>query len=53
MGDEPSEVLEEEFIDDSEIEDESNNTDEVNETLETPEEEMNEETTEEKSFFML
>ena len=47
MGDEPSEVLEEEFIDDSEIEDESNNTDEVNETLETPEEEMNEETTEE------
>ena len=47
MGDEPSEVLEEEFIDDSEIEDESNNTDEVNETLETSEEEMNEETTEE------
>ncbi len=47
MGDEPSEVLEEEFIDDSEIEVESNNTDEVNVTLETPEEGMNEETTEE------
>ena len=47
MGDEPSEVLEEEFIDDSEIEDESNNTDEVKVTLETSEEGMNEETTEE------
>ena len=48
MGDEPSEVLEEEFIDDAEIETETNEA-EVNETTETPEiaEEVNEETTEE------
>ena len=48
MGDEPSEVLEEEFIDDSELETETNEAD-VNETTETSEiaEEVNEETTEE------
>ena len=48
MGDEPSEVLEEEFIDDAELETETNEAD-VNETTETPEiaEEVNEETTEE------
>ncbi len=48
MGDEPSEVLEEEFIDDSELETETNEA-EANETTETPEiaEEVNEETTEE------
>lgn len=48
MGDEPSEVLEEEFIDDAEFETETNEA-EVNETTETPEiaEEVNEETTEE------
>ena len=48
MGDEPSEVLEEEFIDDAELETETNEA-EVNETTETPEiaEEVNEETTEE------
>ena len=48
MGDEPSEVLEEEFIDDAELETEPNEAD-VNETTETPEiaEEVNEETTEE------
>ena len=47
MGDEPSEVLEEEFIDDAELETETNEAD-VNETTETPEiaEEVNEETTE-------
>ena len=46
MGDEPSEALEEEFIDDAELETETN---EANETTETPEiaEEVNEETTEE------
>ena len=42
MGDEPSEVLEEEFIDDAEIENEVNDAEEVNETPET-----NEKTTEE------
>ena len=47
MGDEPSEVLEEEFIDDAEIENETNEAEEVNETIETTEEEMSEETTEE------
>ena len=48
MGDEPSEVLEEEFIDDADLETETNEA-EVNETTETPEiaEEVNEETTEE------
>ena len=48
MGDEPSEVLEEEFIDDAELETETNEA-EVNETTETPEiaEEVNEKTTEE------
>ena len=46
MGDEPSEVLEEEFIDDAELETETNEAEEVNETLETTEEES-EETTEE------
>ncbi len=48
MGDEPSEVLEEEFIDDAELETETDEAD-VNETTETPEiaEEVNEETTEE------
>ena len=48
MGDEPSEVLEKEFIDDAELETETNEAD-VNETTETPEiaEEVNEETTEE------
>lgn len=48
MGDEPSEVLEEEFIDDAELETETNEAD-VNETTETSEiaEEVNEETTEE------
>ena len=48
MGDEPSEVLEEEFIDDAELETETNEA-EINETTETPEiaEEVNEETTEE------
>ena len=48
MGEEPSEVLEEEFIDDAELETETNEAD-VNETTETPEiaEEVNEETTEE------
>ncbi len=48
MGDEPSEVLEEEFIDDAELETETNEA-EANETTETPEiaEEVNEETTEE------
>ena len=48
MGDEPSEVLEEEFIDDAELETETNEA-EVNETTETSEiaEEVNEETTEE------
>ncbi len=48
MGDEPSEVLEEEFIDDAELETETNEAD-INETTETPEiaEEVNEETTEE------
>ncbi|UKI29459.1 MAG: hypothetical protein L6V78_07460 [Clostridium sp.] len=48
MGDEPSEVLEEEFIDDAELETETNEA-EVNETTETPEiaKEVNEETTEE------
>ena len=46
MGDEPSEALEEEFIDDAELETETN---ESTETTETPEiaEEVNEETTEE------
>ena len=46
MGDEPSEALEEEFIDDAELETETN---EANETTEMPEitEEVNEETTEE------
>lgn len=46
MGDEPSEALEEEFIDDAELETETN---EATETTETPEiaEEVNEETTEE------
>ncbi|MDO4375983.1 MAG: DNA-directed RNA polymerase subunit beta', partial [bacterium] len=38
MGDEPSEVLEEEFIDDAEIENEVNDAEEVNETPETTEE---------------
>ena len=47
MGDEPSEVLEEEFIDDAEIENETNEAEEVNETIETTEEEMSEETTKE------
>ena len=49
MGDEPSEVLEEEFIDDAELETETNEAD-VNETTETPEnaEEVNEETTEDE-----
>ena len=48
MGDEPSEVLEEEFIDDAELETETNEA-EANEPTETPEiaEEVNEETTEE------
>ena len=48
MGDEPSEVLEEEFIDDAELETETDEAD-VNETTETSEiaEEVNEETTEE------
>ena len=48
MGDEPSEALEEEFIDDAEIETETNEA-EANETTETPEitEEVNEEATEE------
>ena len=48
MGDEPSEALEEEFIDDAEIETETNEA-EANETTETPEiaEEVDEETTEE------
>ena len=46
MGDEPSEVLEEEFIDDAEIENEVNDAEEVNETPETTEETI-EETTEE------
>ena len=48
MGDEPSEVLEEEFIDDAELETETNEA-EANETTETPEiaEEVNKETTEE------
>ena len=48
MGDEPSEVLEEEFIDDAELETETNEAD-VNETTETSEiaEEVNEKTTEE------
>ena len=48
MGDEPSEVLEEEFIDDAELETETNEAD-VNETTETSEiaEEVNEETNEE------
>ena len=48
MGDEPSEVLEEEFIDDAELETETNEA-EANETTETPEitEEVDEETTEE------
>ena len=48
MGDEPSEVLEEEFIDDAELETETNEA-EANETTETPEiaKEVNEETTEE------
>ena len=48
MGDEPSEVLEEEFIDDAELETETDEAD-VNETTKTPEiaEEVNEETTEE------
>ena len=48
MGDEPSEALEEEFIDDAELETETNEA-EANETTETPEiaEEVNEETTEE------
>ena len=48
MGDEPSEVLEEEFIDDAELETETDEA-EANETTETPEiaEEVNEETTEE------
>ena len=48
MGDEPSEVLEEEFIDDAELETETNEAD-VDETTETPKiaEEVNEETTEE------
>ena len=46
MGDEPSEALEEEFIDDAELETETN---ESTESTETPEiaEEVNEETTEE------
>ncbi|CDA52593.1 dNA-directed RNA polymerase [Clostridium sp. CAG:533] len=48
MGDEPSEVLEEEFIDDAELETETNEA-EANETTETPEiaKEVNEKTTEE------
>ena len=48
MGDEPSEALEEEFIDDAELETETNEA-EANETTETPEitEEVNEEATEE------
>ena len=48
MGDEPSEALEEEFIDDAELETETNEA-EANETTETSEitEEVNEETTEE------
>ena len=48
MGDEPSEVLEEEFIDDAELETETDEA-EANETTETSEiaEEVNEETTEE------
>ena len=48
MGDEPSEALEEEFIDDAELETETTEA-EANETTETPEitEEVNEETTEE------
>ncbi len=48
MGDEPSEVLEEEFIDDAELETETDEA-EANETTETPEiaEEVNEETNEE------
>ena len=48
MGDEPSEVLEEEFIDDAELETETDEA-EANEITETPEiaEEVNEETTEE------
>ena len=46
MGDEPSEVLEEEFIDDAEIENEVIDAKEVNETPETTEETI-EETTEE------
>ena len=48
MGDEPSEAFEEEFIDDAELETETNEA-EANETTETPEiaEEVNEETTEE------
>ncbi len=47
MGDEPSEVLEEEFIDDAELETETNEA-EVNETTETPEiaKEVNEATEE-------
>ena len=49
MGDEPSEALEEEFIDDAEIETETNEA-EANETTETPEitEEVNEEATEDE-----
>ena len=48
MGDEPSEVLEEEFIDDAELETETDEA-EANETTETPEiaKEVNEKTTEE------
>ena len=48
MGDEPSEVLEEEFIDDAELETETNEAD-ISETTETPTiaAEVNEETTEE------
>ena len=49
MGDEPSEALEEEFIDDAELETETNEA-EANETTETSEnaEEVNEETTEDE-----
>ena len=49
MGDEPSEALEEEFIDDAELETETNEA-EANETTETPEiaEEVNEEATEDE-----
>ena len=46
MGDEPSEALEEEFIDDAELETETNESTETTETSEITEE-VNEETTEE------